>query len=413
MIGFTVIPQGERVLVWGRNGDARLVDGPRRLALFGETVQALERHTAGPDHYLVIAHKDGRTAHQRGPSAAWLDPVTIETIRVAPLIKLDANEAIVVYRPTAAGVSRRIERGPALFMPAPDEWLHHFSWHGADPRDHRRKQPSALQFDKLRVIPDQMYYDVECVRTADDALLTVKLMLFFELDDIERMLDQTHDPIADFINAATADVIDFAATEPFERFKEKTEKLNALETYPQLVKRAAAIGYRIGKVVYRGYQASPTLQTMHDDAIETRTKLRLEAETEQQAQDLADMKQQRDAEREKERQAVEQERVVHQTRLNALGAEAKLRLERTQKTQELELARNAAEQDLALRERSHALELEQRRSDNAEQLAFLQGIGGLHVDLTRYLVAQYQHPDKIVRIDGALGSQLHLHEQGA
>ena len=33
------------------------------------------------------------------------------------------------------------------------------------------------------------------VRTKDDTILTVKLMLFFELIDVERMLDNTHDPI--------------------------------------------------------------------------------------------------------------------------------------------------------------------------------------------------------------------------
>lgn len=57
-----------------------------------------------------------------------------------------------------------------------------------------------------------MYYNVNDVRTKDDALITVKLMLFFELRDIERMLDRTHDPIADFINAVTADIVAFAAT---------------------------------------------------------------------------------------------------------------------------------------------------------------------------------------------------------
>ena len=33
------------------------------------------------------------------------------------------------------------------------------------------------------------------MRTKDDTILTVKLMLFFELIDVDRMLDNTHDPI--------------------------------------------------------------------------------------------------------------------------------------------------------------------------------------------------------------------------
>lgn len=412
MIGFKTILQGERVLVWEPDGRVRAVDGPCRLTLFGETVQPLRLYSAGPEQFLVLVYKDGRTEHRRGPVAFWLDPVAMDRIEVRELMKLDANEAIVVYRPMGSAVSRRIERGPALFMPAPDEWLHQFSWHGADPKDHRRKVPSALEFEKLRVIPDQMYYDVESVRTADDALLTVKLMIFFELSQIERMLDQTHDPIGDFINAATADVIDFAATVPFEQFKERTERLSALETYPQLLKRAEGIGYRISKVVYRGYQASAPLQTMHDNAIEARTRLRLESETQQQAQDLADLKQRRETEREKERQSAEEARVTHQAHLTALAADARLRATAAEKEQELRFARTTREQEIALQTRSAESELAQRQAENREQLAFLGGVAALKVDVTRYLVAQYQHPDKVVRIDGA-APQLHLHEQGA
>jgi hypothetical protein len=42
-----------------------------------------------------------------------------------------------------------------------------------------------------------MYHDVESVRTKDDANLTIKLMIFFTLRDIELMLNSSHDVIAD------------------------------------------------------------------------------------------------------------------------------------------------------------------------------------------------------------------------
>ena len=108
-------------------------------------------------------------------------------------------------------VVREVIRGPCVHVPLPDEWSHSFSWHGTDPNNKTRKVPNALKFKKLRVIPDQMYYNVNDVRTKDDAVVTVKLMLFFELRDIERMLDRTHDPIADMINAVTADIVAFAS----------------------------------------------------------------------------------------------------------------------------------------------------------------------------------------------------------
>jgi len=43
------------------------------------------------------------------------------------------------------------------------------------------------------------------------------------------------DPIADFINGATADVIEFTSNLLFEQFKNQTEKLNKMETYPQVM----------------------------------------------------------------------------------------------------------------------------------------------------------------------------------
>ena len=129
-------------------------------------------------------------------------------------------------------------------------------------------------------------------------------MLFFELNDIEKMLDNTHDPMADFINAAASDVVAFCATLTYEEFLEKTELLNSLvrkcyraspnqnlslhfscnvirasilsfflqATFKQLCARAEIIGYQINKVVFRGFHSSDALQAMHDKAIQERTR---------------------------------------------------------------------------------------------------------------------------------------------
>src|SRR4029079_10270087 len=137
-------------------------------------------------------------------------------------------------------VSRRIVHGPLLFVPAPGEWLHTFAWHGSEGgAQGQKKIATGLVFQKLWLMPDQMYHDVTDVRTADDALLTIRLMIFFELTDIERMLEATHDPIGDFVNAASSDVVAFTGRHDFERFKGITHQLNDLESYPQLTARAA------------------------------------------------------------------------------------------------------------------------------------------------------------------------------
>ncbi len=403
------IDANHAVLLYRRDEDEsvsrRVLYGPAQyMPHANEWLQRLDRlrrHNAESQQYLVVRYLDGRTEHLRGPADLWFDPDEHESIDVQDATPIDAHQALVIYRrETSNQVSRRILHGPSLYVPEANEWLHQFRWHGADPNNTRRKVPRALRFTKLRVIPDQMYFDVEDVRTADDALLIVQVMVFFELEDIEQMLEQTHDPIADFINALSADVIDFAAGRTFEEFKEATNNLNELEEYSNLVARAGRIGYRINKVVFRGYVASEKLQTMHDDAIEKRTALKLESETERQAQELADLKLDREAEREEKRRTMQRAQVEHDQSIIQLQHEGDR--ERLESDHAMELAHQRDQQ---------RAEIDHLHSENEERLRFLREIQGLQVDLTRYLVAQYQHPDRLIQIDGAEGNQLHLHDQ--
>ena len=68
----------------------------------------------------------------------------------------------------------------------------------------------------------------------------------------------------------------------YKEFIRQTEDLNSMDCYKQLTFRAKHIGYHITKVVYRGYEASRALQNTHDDAVRTRMKLKLDAESEEQ-----------------------------------------------------------------------------------------------------------------------------------
>ena len=85
----------------------------------------------------------------------------------------------------------------------------------------------------------------------------------------------------------------------YEEFLKKTNDLNSLETYTQLMTRTQHIGFNINKVVYRGYVASQSLQATHDDAVQTRTHLRLRTEAEEQEQRLQEFKLKREKERTK------------------------------------------------------------------------------------------------------------------
>ena len=55
---------------------------------------------------------------------------------------------------------RTIKYGPARYVPHPQEWVHQFTWHGSSEKEKTHKVYGALQFEKLRIIADQTYYNV-------------------------------------------------------------------------------------------------------------------------------------------------------------------------------------------------------------------------------------------------------------
>lgn len=374
-------------------------------------------------------HASGLLTHDRLPSTVGANEVLVvyREVPVSAEMTTDGEPAAAAAGTKLANVKlsdvsevgvpgtvqRRIVRGPAVFIPGAHEWVHEFSWHGSvdstgrgsktgSPGD--EKVPHALNFSKLRCMPDQMYLSVKGARTTDDAQVTIHMMVFYELKDIEMMLDATNDPIGDFINAASADVITFAASNTYESLLLNTSQLSNLATFQILTSRMAQTGFELLKCVYRGYTASSTLQSMHDDSIGKRTKLKLQADTrameqEQQALDL-----QAKQERSKAEMELEAAERRHKNDLLDLAA-AQVRAARD------------ADHEQALRheaERAKA-EVEAERARNDEMLRFDQGLRDLGVDLTELLcVKEGKRPDHHIRLDqgasgvGTSSTQLHL-----
>jgi hypothetical protein len=393
-----VVEEGQRVLMRRPNGTMDVIVGPRRLWRGWNTFRPMVHHLAHPGEYLIVRYRDGRQEHLPGPTEVWFDPRLHQEISREEALQVAAKEAVVVYSSKEGTnlVQRRIEYGPTLFIPRPGEWLHTFSWHSSDGGSQgARKVPRGLVFQKLWLLPDQMYHDVPDVRTADDAVLTIRLMIFFELSDINRMLDTTHDPIGDFVNATTSDVVDFIGRHDFESFKRNTDKLNELETYRQLTVRAAQCGYRIDKVVYRGYGAPERLQQMHDQAIEARTRLQLDRATEQQAQDLENFRLDSQLQRAGKRRHEQGAEVEHELELARTKQEAELR-DREARLSFLR-EQKGMETELAQRIRT------QRDVQRREHLAALRDLG---VDLTSYLTQS--RADRVIELRGTRGAT-HVH----
>lgn len=397
MFYFT-INEGERFRVVYPDGHIELVDGPKRIWIGKKRIEAMNQYIAHPGEFLIVRFRDGRQEHLQGPASVWFDPKEHHAIEREDALPISAKEAIVVYSNAAeAGkVERRIVHGPATFVPEPGDTVHTFSWHGSRGGDAGfEKVPNGLVFQKLWFLPDQMYHDVHDVRTSDDAVLTIRLMLFFELVDLTRMLDSTHDPIGDFVNATTSDVVDFTGRHDFESFKRHTEKLNDLATYPQLAQRAEQCGYRINKLVYRGYGAPESLQRMHDEAIESRTRLQLERATQKQAQDLEDFKLERELLRASRHRAESEATASHELAArdhrrdsDLADAEKRRAFEREQRVHDLELRTT---------QRAQELEFERMRLERLRELG---------VDLTQLLT--HNKADRVIEVRGAEGTHVHL-----
>jgi hypothetical protein len=400
---YQTVEEGQRMLMRRRDGTIEVLIGPRRVWRGRRSFERMPHYVAHPGQYLDVRFRDGRQEHVAGPAELWFDARIHVEIDVREALQLSAQEAVVVYaRPVVEGGSkpaaaaRRIVYGPGLFVPEPGEWLHTFSWHASQGGSRGvEKVPNALVFKKLWLMPDQMYHDVHDVRTADDAVLTIRLMIFFELVDISRMLDATHDPIGDFVNAATADVVEFTGRHEFESFKRNTAALNDLATYKQLAGRAAQCGYRISSVVYRGYGAADSLQQMHNQAIEARTKLQLDRATEQQAQELEDY------------------RLASQ-----LARAAKRRSEQTAEVRhDLALAAEKHDAELAIRQRQQTFQREQHLADARQRNEVARASAGqeqdhfrtlkeLGVDLTAFLTQS--RADRVIELRGSAPTHVHL-----
>ena len=386
---FYTIQEGRKALAYRSGGKIDVIDGPARVWKGLSRFSDMQHYVAHPGEFLLVRFHDGHQQHLKGPAEVWFDPRIHDAIVVQQGLTLAAKEAVVVYGEGTDGeTKRRICHGPGTFVPQPGEWLHEFSWHASQGGSCGvEKQPDGLQFQKMWLMPDQMYHDVRDVRTADDAVLIIRLMIFFELLDIEKMLETTHDPIGDFVNAATSDVVEFTGKLSFEEFKKQTAQLNELSTYAQLLHRAQQCGYRINNVVYRGYGAPESLQRMHDEAIAARTGLQLEKDTEKQTQELEDFRLQCQVERSQRRRTeqateIEHDILLQEKRNSSKNAalEKKLELQREQKRKNAKL-----QTEIVARQ-------------NEESRAHLEHLGNMGVDLTEYLTQG--RADQVIELRG-------------
>ena len=219
-----VVEEGQRVLMRRPDGTMDVIDrAAAGLARPSNVFKPMQHFVAHPGEFLIVRFRDGRQEHLR-PGRALVRPPHPPGghLRGGAPGRRQGGRRRLQQKEGTSSVQRRIDMARRCSCPGPASGC------TPSPGTHRRaarrasqKVPQGLVFQKLWLMPDQMYHDVPDVRTADDAVLTIRLMIFFELLDIATMLETTHDPIGDFVNAATSDVVDFTGQHDFESFKQQ------------------------------------------------------------------------------------------------------------------------------------------------------------------------------------------------
>eukprot|EP00657_Telonema_sp_P-1_P007573 TRINITY_DN2757_c0_g1_i2.p1 TRINITY_DN2757_c0_g1~~TRINITY_DN2757_c0_g1_i2.p1 ORF type:complete len:249 (-),score=87.97 TRINITY_DN2757_c0_g1_i2:76-822(-) len=207
-----------------------------------------------------------RDRHHTGPR---------DTLKDFRLIRMASNEAVCVVRQDGV---REVVRGrdqPKFFLD-PREKLHKFVLTGGGDADGLGKQPGALGFETLRLQPSQAYFAFP-VRTSDNTVLVLKLMIFMEIQDPEQFV-RSDDPFAVMFNFVMAETTELTGLLSFDDFKhlpgERVQShFTPRDQHAPLDFLIQQYGLVVSKVVLRGWAAEDKqVQRILDQAAAAQTQ---------------------------------------------------------------------------------------------------------------------------------------------
>ena len=148
------------------------------------------------------------------------------------------------------------------------------------------------------------------------------------------------------------------------------DKLNDVSTYSQLMQRAANNGYKIQSIIYNGYLSSSALQSIQDDAIQARTQLRLNAETDEQKNKVIGV-----------RLTAQEQRLQLEQQLAKLKCEFEQRMLETQASFELERKQLEHEHELKVREAETSALRDVLSKEHETREEYLKRLAAMNVDV--------------------------------
>lgn len=269
----TLVPEGHKALVTNRNGKIEIVNGPRRISrLFFSSVVFFERVVLTEGESGILINELGNASCIEGPAIVHIYP-ELGVWHPDKRIELASNEAVVIVDSKSESNDYRIVTGKEVSVVLLNyrQRLMEFRWTGSLDGN-TEKQPGALRFDKLRLNDTQTYLSFSA-RTADNVVVRIEIMIYYEYNkDIKKLIDRD-DPMGAMYNKVISELVKFIAGVKFEDFKDGTsEKISQHQSFNpnsdgEGWKYFSNLGIDIQQVVLKSWQpADSSVQRVLDQA---------------------------------------------------------------------------------------------------------------------------------------------------
>lgn len=272
LFDFETIPTGRKALVTSPDGTVATIEGPRKIWVgFGTKVVLFAQYVIPEREAYAVTDEAGNVAMIEGPAVVDIHPQgkheQLKTHSLAPqeaVVVRKADGTRIIYVGTGVDIPTQAQGELMLEKVAraqlkPGEETHRFKWTGSK-GDTEEKSPGSLQISVLRLQETQSWFAVK-VRTADNIMIQLNLMLFFTFTDVRKLV-VNDDPLGVMFNRINAALLKAIGELKFDEFRKKPA--NVVEAAAKLAgedeKALAALGLQVNNAILRLWQ--PTDQTV-------------------------------------------------------------------------------------------------------------------------------------------------------
>lgn len=244
----SVIPDGEIAHITHWNGTVTIKHGPGRKPLFSR-VWFFDKIIVPEGEQGYIIDELGNYSETCGPRVVHVHPEG--AYKPHQRHELAHYEAMVVINEDGIVHAHTGKTTPVVWV-KDRERVHTFHWTGSR-GDTEFKTPGALNINVLRLQDTQTYFAFP-VRTHDNIVVLLRLMIYYGYDSIEKLLEN-NDPLGAMYNKIMATLVEYVATMPFEEFKEGTnEKISRNRIFHKEKAFFSALGIEIHDVILRAWE---------------------------------------------------------------------------------------------------------------------------------------------------------------